>query len=242
MSRNRINTTQFRAILDMINFPINVPGNLDVRLVRCTFTDDGQFIDQGNRATSAVGQTTGAHRFVVSADESATARLADQVGNGATALDGYELPSPALIEHIAAHEHEPARLERRRNALAHGGLRLNVRALGFDLLGEGQLAVGIGKVTIRGGRHDMTQKAGVTLYPGDPLENFLQAIDGFAMMIGYETISDDDKSLVRHVAAYLWNDHPQSDALPFAQRMRALGDWRSVPVGQPMPQTEKVFH
>ena len=79
-----------------------------------------------------------------------------------------------------------------------------VRALGFDLVGAGQLAIGLGLATVTPKGAKLTAKSGIKLLPGDPLELVFETLNGLAEHIGYQPLCDEDRSLVRAVAAHLW--------------------------------------
>jgi hypothetical protein len=234
-----------RAVLDFIGFPVNAPGNLECRLQLGMFRDDGTWIDDGSRPVDPSKRQREKHRFVLSVGDDIAVRVAEQKFNG------YEPPPVDVIEIVAAHERRFDVIEARRARLSvdKPELRLVVRALGFDLKSEGQISIGLGKVTVRPNGMNVTQKSGVLLYPGDPIDLVIEAANELAKRIDYAPLCAEDISLLRTIAKHLWTperiaqrrgawlaaDAANGDKaetarmIEFTQRIDTMGSFRDIP-------------
>lgn len=249
-----------RATLDFIGLPTGVPGNLECRFQKATFRDDGTWIDDGSRSGKKQSEK---HRVVLSRGQSIRRVMAGVSTHLATM--GYDAPDIGLIRHVAQHEwrHDVIAARGARLKVTHPELCLVVRALGFDIEGRGELAIGLGKVTIRPDGATLTQKAALMLQPGDPLDLVFEAIDAVADRIGYQRLCDEDVSLVRHVARKLWTNEAISkrhDAwapadtingdnaevarmIEFAQRLDGINAFNNIPVGAtPTPEPMRIIN
>lgn len=189
------------AVLDFIGLPVHVPGNLEARLRRVHFRDDGGVIDDGSRS----GPTqTGCHRFVASAGDDLASVAASSIA--ALGEEGYAAPDLATLQAIAAREWDDAVLAARRQRLVVDApeLRLVVRALGFDLIGAGELAIGLGLARVTRKGAELTAKSSLKLLPGDPLDLAFRAVDAAATLIGCTPLCAEDRSLITTTAARLW--------------------------------------
>lgn len=249
--------TRSRAILDFIGLPVHVPGNLECRFQLGMFRDDGTWIDDGSRSSKWQSEK---HRVVLSRGQNIRRVIAGMTDH----LDsmGYDAPDIGVMRHVAQHEwrHSVITARRERLKVKRPELRLVVRALGFDIEGRGQLAIGIGKATVRPDGASLTQKAGFTLEPGDPLPLVFEALDALAERIDYQPLCAEDKSLIEHAARKLWTDEAisrrqgawiaadavngehagQARMIEFAQRLDGLSTFRDIPVGVPTPEPMRV--
>lgn len=262
-----------RAVLDFIGFPVSAPGNLECRLRRVTYRPDGSVLDDGSRTSN---KQIGCHRLVLLPGQDIEHEIAQSFDRdviaekprtrlqrllrrkpqieivhqaGMLSSEGYAPPDTTLMHVVAEHEWAASVLTSRRQNSDTIKHRLAVRALGFDLIGEGQLSVGLSKVTSNPTGSQVTQKASVLLHPGDDLEGFIEATNEFAASIGYDPLNASDQSLLRHVAAHLWTpdrvhhrlfsvvgDHAESEtgqrwlSLEFKQRVDdGVRNWWTVP-------------
>lgn len=222
-----------RAVLDFIGFPLSAPEHLECRLRRVTYRPDGSVLDDGSRTSQ---KQTGCHRFILSPRqdiEEVVAQSFDRLievpvvpsrlerflrwarllprretwyrivrQTGMLSQEGYGRPDTSLM-HVVADYTSAHPKSYAVTALTH---QLVLRALGFDLVGEGQLAVGLGKATLTPDRAEVTQKAGVVLHAGDDLEAFVTAVHGYAIAHGYQPLGSEDVGLLRHVAGHLWTE------------------------------------
>lgn len=232
-----------RVILDFVGLPIGVPGNVECRLRRAHYRADGTAIDDGTR--SALKQL-GCHRFVLEPGDDIEDRIDQQV------IKGYGRPDTSLMHVIAAHEWQPNVIAARKEALRVNGptLRLFVRALGFDVVGAGELAVGLGKAIINGPDDvRITEKSAIKLLPGDPIDIVIEAIRTYAAEMDFLPPTELDFGLVRHVAEAVWTPAlvdrrrqawldwqrtapislAQGVATEFADRLQPLGNWHPAP-------------
>lgn len=235
-----------RAVLDFIGLPQHVPGNLECRVRRVHYRPDGSVIDDGSRSGR---KQVNCHRFVLSTGDDIDVRASGQV------IKGYAAPDTTLMHLVASHEWREDVLAARREALRVNGptLRVVVRALGFDVVGAGELAIGLAKAIINGPDDVViTEKASIKLLPGDPLDVVAEALRAHATEIDFQPPTESDLSLLRHVTAAIWTPDrverrqqawldwqrtapvslAQGVATEFAERIRPLGDW------QPVPQSE----
>lgn len=210
---------QSRAVLDFVGLPVHAPGHLEARLRRVHVREDGSVVDDGSRS----GQSqTGCHRFVA-APGSNIARIASP-SIGALGAEGYVAPDLALLRLIGRHEWRRGVLSARRGYLAvtRPELRLVVRALGFDVVGAGELALGLGLATVTPRGAQLTAKSGIKLLPGDPLDLVFEALGELADRLGCQPLCAEDVSLVRAVAAHLWTP------AAVAAREAAWLDWQAA--------------
>lgn len=251
--------TQHRAVLDFIGLPISAPGNLECRFQKGSFRDDGTWIDDGSRSGPMQHEK---HRVVLSRGQNVRRIISGMTDH--LAKMGYEPPDIGLIRHVARHEwrHDIIAARRERLKVQRPELRLVVRALGFDIEGKGQLAIGLGKATVRPDGASLTQKSGVLLHPGDSLPLLFEALDLLAERIGYEPMRAEDRSLIEHVARRLWTNEAvdlreaqwtaadavngehagQARMIEFAQRLDGLADFRTVPVGTPTTEPARTLN
>lgn len=220
---------QYKAVLDMINFPVNAPGALYCRLARSIFRDDGSVIDQGTRSTPNQRNTW---RVDIQPEQDISARLAE------VHIPDYQVVArPEIIAPIAALERDRAVMAERAKLTKSPAPRLRVFALGFDIVDAGELMIGLAKTS----GVDTTQKAGVLILPGDPVEQLFDALDEFADRIGYAPLIEADRRLVLKTAAlaaqYQRNVLERPD---YDTRVLALEEWKSVPVGAPVATPEFV--
>lgn len=246
---------QQRAVLDFIGLPVSVPGNLECRFQLGVYRD-GSWIDDGSRSGQVQREK---HRVVLSRGQNVRSTISKISAHLAT-MD-YEAPDIGLIRHIAQHEwkHEVITARRRRLKPSRPQLRLVVRALGFDIEGRGELAIGLGKVTVSSSRVNLTQKSSVLLQPGDPVPLVFEALDLLAEQIGYEKICEEDRSLIEYVAHQLWTaevvNHrktawaladalngeqaEQAHMIEFVQRLNTMEEFYNKPVSA-VPVTEPM--
>lgn len=207
-----------RAVLDFVGLPVHVPGSLEARLRRVHFRTDGSVVDDGSRS----GQNqTGCHRFVAHRGQNIARVAAPSLA--ALTYEGYAGPDLLLLRLMARHEWRHAVITARRERLrvTTPELRLVVRALGFDVVGAGELAIGLGLASVTPKGAHLTAKSGIKLLPGDPLDLVFETLDGLADRIGYQPLCAEDRSLVRDVAAYLWTP------ATVAAREAAWLDWQA---------------
>lgn len=210
---------QSKALLDFIGLPAHAPGFLEARLRRVHYRPDGGVIDDGTRSGST---QTGCHRFVAQRGQSVARAAAPSLA--ALAEEGYAAPDLSLLRLVARHEwrHGVITARRERLNVARPAMRLVVRALGFDVVGAGELAIGLGLATVTrsplrsvpagagapagptAGGAKLIAKSGIKLLSGDPLGLVFETLDGLADRAGYQPLCDEDRSLVRAVAAHLW--------------------------------------
>lgn len=189
------------AVLDMIGLPVHAPGDLEARLRRVHYRGDGNVIDDGSRSGST---QTGCHRFVAQRGQNIVRAAVPSIS--ALAEDGYAEPDLALLRAVARHEwrHDIITNRRERLKVSKPELHLVVRALGVDLVGAGELAIGLGLATVTPKDARLTAKSAIKLLPGDPLGLVFEALDELADRVGYQPLCTEDRSLVRAVAAALW--------------------------------------
>lgn len=237
------------AVLDFVGLPASYPGYLECRLRRVHYRADGSVIDDGSRSGE---KQVGCHRFVLRPGDDVEAEV-DRHFEASAPLgkEGYDRCATTLMHLVASHEWRPEVLAARREALRVNGptLRLVVRALGFDLGGAGELAIGLGKAVISGPEHvTITGKSSIKLLPGDPVELAIEAIRAHAAEREFQPPTEADLSLLRHVAAALWTPArieareqawlawertaplplAAGRALEFAERLHPLGDWHPI--------------
>lgn len=192
-----------QAILDFVGFPQIAPGVLECRMAKSLFTEHGALVDQGTRGTS---KQTNCHRFPLrlAADVSLLEQLAE-AREGVERL-GYGWSVPPVLGTIIRHEGSSSVLQARHERLQslEPEARVVVRALGFDLLGQGQLAVGLGLVNAFGDQIVMTKKASVLLHAGDSLPALFEALEALADRIYHNGLCPEDVSLVEAAAECLW--------------------------------------
>ena len=243
-------SVQHKAVLDLIGLPPQFPGNLECRIRRVHYGRGGAVIDDGSRSGQ---KQLNCHRFVLSPDEDIEASVGEQM------IKGYGAPDAALMHMVADHEWQSDVQAARREALRVNGptLRLVVRALGFDIVGAGELAIGLGKAIINGPDDvKVIEKSSIKLLPGDPLDIVIDAVRAHAEGIDFKPPTEADFGLIRHVAEAIWT--PERIAalhkrwvdwkrgtvrladpvkLPieflrsveFAERLKPLGNWHPVP-------------
>lgn len=248
-----------KAVLDFIGLPINAPGNLECRFQKATFSDDGTWIDDGSRSGPKQSEK---HRVVLSRGQNIRRVIGGMTDHLASM--GYDAPDIGLMRHVAQHEwrHEVITARRAHLKVKRPELRLVVRALGFDIEGRGELAIGIGKATVRPDGATLTQKSGFVLHPGDPLPLVFEALDMLAETIGYQPLCAEDRSLIEHVARKLWTNEAvskrqdawleadaingeragQARMIEFAQRLDGLRTFYPIPVGTPTPEPMRIIN
>ena len=189
------------AVLDMIGLPVHAPGDLEARLRRVHYRADGSVIEDGSRSGST---QTGCHRFVAQRKQNILRAAAPSISE--LVEDGYTVPDLALLRTVARHEWRHEIITNRREGLkvTQPELRLVVRALGFDVVGAGELAIGLGLATVARKDARLTAKSGIKLMPGDPLGLVFETLDELADRVGYQPLCAEDRGLVRAVAAALW--------------------------------------
>lgn len=235
-----------RAVLDLIGFPPNAPGTLDCRLRRVHYRAVGSVIDDGTRSGN---KQTNCHRLVLTPGDDIEATLN---------IKGYGSADTATLRQIAEHEWDAGVLGDRRAALrpTQPTLRLVVRALGFDVAGMGEMAVGLGKAIIAGPEDvKLIEKASFLLLPGDSLDLTLEMLRQHAADIGFLPPVEADCGLLRQVTAAAWTPEriaarerqwlawervapiQITQAMPaeFMERMAPLGQWHQAPPAQPEP-------
>lgn len=225
--------TRSRAVLDFIGLPPGAPGNLECRFQKGTYRDDGTWIDDSSRPLDRHAFQRERHRVVIEPGQSIRGAVLRHVGRPLAAL-GYEPPSTHMIRHIAKHAWSPAVLAAYRDRLdvTRPELRLAVRALGFDIEGRGELAIGLGKATVRPDGVTLTQKSGILLRPGDPIDLILEFADMVADRLDYQRLADEDRELVRYAADKLWT--------PERLERRAAWSLSNAQNGGKTPQIEFV--
>lgn len=238
-----------RAVLDFIGLPAHVPGKLECRVRKVHLRADGGVIDDGTRSTEL---QSNCHRFVLEPGDDIDGRIGIQ----APTLGTYGLPNARLMKQVAEHEWREDVLYDRRAALRTNEpkLQLVVRALGFDVVGAGELAIGLGKAIIADGTARVTQKSSLLLLPGDPMDLVADVLLQHAIDLDFAPPLESDFQLIRHVAAAWWTDEriarrdnawldwersapvsmAQGRSIEFAKRLGALGDWRQAPTN-PQP-------
>ncbi len=269
--------TTSRAVLDFIGLPVHVPGNLECRFQTGTFRDDGTWISDGSRPLvhDASNPQKEKHRRVTERGEEDSKIVfepfshIEEIMGGVSAhlaTIGYDAPDIALIHHTADHEWRKEVLSARKDRLKvkRPELRLVVRAIGFDIEGRGELAIGLGKATVRPDGASLTQKNrdNIVLQPGDPLPLFFEACDMLAERIGYQPLCAEDRSLIEHVARKLWTNETvsrredawiaadaingehaqQARMIEFAQRLDGLSTFRDIPVGALNPEPMRIIN
>lgn len=248
-----------RAVLDFIGLPLGLPGKLECRFQLGIFRDDGKWIDDGSRSGQWQKEK---HRVVLSRGQNIRRVIGGLTDHLASM--GYDAPDIGLMRHIALHEWRHSVITARRDRLKvkRPELRLVVRALGFDIEGRGELAIGLGKATVRPDGATLTQKSGFSLEPGDPLPLVFEALDMLAEATGYQPICAEDRSLIEHVARKLWTKEAvskrqdawleadaingeragQARMIEFAQRLDALRTFNPIPVGTPTPEPMRIIN
>ncbi len=212
-----------QAVVDYIGFPFHVPGNLEVRLARTLYLPDGSVIDQGTRSTKF---QRGCHRFVVERKQDIVTRVAEQV------VKGFSIGSYRAIKKAAEFQWRPEVLDARLSRAMPNEVtpRLHLRALGFDLVGAGELAIGVSKLTVLPGEVFTTQKANLLLCAWDPIQPLFVALDEYAERVGYEPLPLEDKALVEHMAAFVRRHQYYTEQAPNHSRMAQVEKWETVPM------------
>jgi hypothetical protein len=146
------------AVIDFIGLPVVAPGQLRCRMQLGEFGSDGAWLDDGSRTGPQQTQRN-RHTVVVAPGESI-----GRVFEGVTAnlaRDGFAAPDTGILRHVAQHEWRDDVLAARRDRLKAPAtaLRLVVRALGFDIEGRGEFAIGLGKAIVRRGDVTMLGRA-----------------------------------------------------------------------------------
>lgn len=240
---------KLRAVLDYIGLTVGSPGELRSRIRRVHYRDDNTVIDDGTR--SGIKQTN-AISFMLKPNSDVEAEFAIQH----RLLKGYTLPDTSLMHTVAGHEWSADILAARKEALRVNSptLRLAIHAMGFDVVGAGELAIGFGKYIISGPDDiQLNEKASIKLLPGDPLDIVIEALTQYAIDIDFQPPTAMDFSLLRHVTAALWTPErvaarqkqwlnwertapfsiAQGMLVELAERLTPIGEWRNVPTEQP---------
>ncbi len=218
-----------KAVLDLIRFPVNYPGLLECRLRRVTYLPNGSVLEDGSRSSE---WQTGCHSFALQPSEDIEAWVDEIMPT--LRDEGYADPDTTLLHMVAEHEWNPDVLERRqtnRPGITH---RLAVRALGFGLVDDGKIAIGLAKVTSTPKGQEMTQKASVLLLPGFDVRVLFDAVEQFASASGYQPLDDADMSLVTHATASVWAGRqiartPDILQIEHQQVASGLNDWWAIP-------------
>ncbi len=218
-----------KAVLDLIRFPVNYPGLLECRLRRVACLPNGSVLEDGSRSSE---WQTGCHSFALQPGEDIEARVDEIMPS--LRDEGYDDPDTTMLHMVAAHEWHPDVLAQRqasRTGITH---RLAVRALGFGLVDDGKIAIGLAKVTSTPKGQQMTQKTQVMLLPGFDVGVLFDAVDQFAGAIGYQPLDDADMSLVSHATASVWAGRqiattPGVLQIEHQQVASGLNDWWVIP-------------
>lgn len=144
---------------------------------------------------------------------------------------GYRRPDRRLLWRVAAMR--AAGLAERISMLRAGGVtqRLVVRALGFNIEGQPQISVGLGKATFDGSGARVTEKASVLLEGGDDFVVAMAIIDMVADAANYERIAACDRDLLKAAVSTIAGRELNAGGRPLLERLASANIWAAPPLG-----------